>query len=283
MSKIRILIVDDNLVNLAALEQDLKYKYEVIPVKSGDRAIRFLRREAVDLILLDIQMPELDGIDTLKKIREMKNGITVPVIFLTSNTDKFNVIEGMKLGIMDYIVKPFNTEDLQERIEHALRRHVSLPIGGDELFERLTDIQNDTRSGRLKMAATKTEELMGYQLDEDVSGRMNVVKTKLEAGNREDAGRMLDRIVRLLEKRGQITKASKRKALEKGEIMTKVLYAIDALENFDTKDATEKLNELLTYPLPDAYMAQCSQALDRLQEYDDEEAEKLLHGVLAMM
>jgi DNA-binding response OmpR family regulator len=283
MGKIRILAVDDNLVNLATLEQELKYKYEVIPVKSGDRAIRFLKRDTADLVLLDIQMPDMDGIDTLKKIRELKNGITIPVIFLTSSTDKFNVIEGMKLGIMDYIVKPFESEDLHKRIENALRRRGALPIDGQGLYERLNDIMSDIRGNRLKAASTKTEELMGYQLEEDVCGRLNVIKNKLDAGNREDASHMLSRIMRLLEMRGTIPAEKSRRTLDKGEIMTKLLYAIDALEKFETREATDKINELLTYPLPESCQMQCNQALDRLQEYDDEEAEKLLHGVLAML
>ena len=101
MEKLRILAVDDNMVNLASLEQELKDEYEVIPVSSGKRAIKFLYIEKVDLILLDVQMPIMDGIETLREIRTQENGITVPVILLTAKKDKETVIEGSKLGIMD--------------------------------------------------------------------------------------------------------------------------------------------------------------------------------------
>lgn len=62
MPKMRILAVDDNVVNLATLEQELKDKYEVIPMISGRRAIKFLQSEDVDLVLLDVQMPVMDGL-----------------------------------------------------------------------------------------------------------------------------------------------------------------------------------------------------------------------------
>jgi len=118
----RILAVDDNIINLATIEQELKSKYEVITVNSGARAVRFLSREQPDLVLLDIQMAVMDGLETLRKIRNLKNGSSIPVIMLTSKKDKDTVIEGSKLGIMDYVIKPFDSQDLHNRIERALKR-----------------------------------------------------------------------------------------------------------------------------------------------------------------
>ena len=112
MPRMRILAVDDNVVNLATLEQELKDKYEVIPMISGRRAIKFLQSEDVDLVLLDVQMPVMDGLETLQEIRTLENGVTLPVIFLTSTADKVVLLEGSKLGIMDYILKPFDSFDL---------------------------------------------------------------------------------------------------------------------------------------------------------------------------
>ncbi|MCI9318497.1 MAG: response regulator [Lachnospiraceae bacterium] len=121
-SRMRILAVDDNIINLATIEQELKSKYEVITVNSGARAVRFLSREQPDLVLLDIQMAVMDGLETLRKIRNLKNGSSIPVIMLTSKKDKDTVIEGSKLGIMDYVIKPFDSQDLHNRIERALKR-----------------------------------------------------------------------------------------------------------------------------------------------------------------
>lgn len=80
----RILVVDDSPINLAAAEQRLKDEYEVIPLNSGVRALRYLKSETPpDLILLDIMMAEKDGIDTLKEIRSLENVANIPVIMLT--------------------------------------------------------------------------------------------------------------------------------------------------------------------------------------------------------
>lgn len=126
-NRMRILAVDDNIINLATIEQELKSKYEVITVNSGARAIRFLSREKPELVLLDIQMASMDGLETLRKIRELKNGAAIPVIMLTARKDRETVIEGTKLGIMDYVVKPFDAQDLHNRIERALRRAGVIP------------------------------------------------------------------------------------------------------------------------------------------------------------
>ena len=141
MEKMRILAIDDNTVNLATLEQELKSKYEVIPMISGRRAIKYLYREHVDLILLDVEMPIMDGIETLKEIRAQENGVTVPVIFLTAKKDKATVIDGAKLGIMDYITKPFESDDLINRIERVFKRLGMIPIEDKELLQNLQKVE----------------------------------------------------------------------------------------------------------------------------------------------
>lgn len=118
--KFRILVVDDSAVSLATVEQKLKDLYDVITVNSGDRALRYLKNEKCDLILLDIKMEGKDGIETLQELRAMENGAKVPVIMLTSKSDKESIIETTKFGIYDYVLKPFSTQDLHNRIRRAL-------------------------------------------------------------------------------------------------------------------------------------------------------------------
>ena len=122
MEKMRILAVDDNSISLAAIDQELKRAYEVIPVNSGARALQYLKREKPDLILLDIQMAQKDGIETLREIRQMDRCTDIPVIMLTSKQDKTAVVETSKLGIYDYVLKPFKGEDLHQRIDRALKK-----------------------------------------------------------------------------------------------------------------------------------------------------------------
>ena len=121
--KMKILAVDDNSISLATLEQELKKDYEVIPMNSGDRALQYLRREKPTLLLMDIQMAQKSGIETLREIRGMEKCKDIPVIMLTSKQDKTSVVESSKLGVDDYVVKPFKGDDLQRRIERVLREH----------------------------------------------------------------------------------------------------------------------------------------------------------------
>ena len=200
MEKMRILVVDDNTVNLATVEQELKEKYEVIPMLSGRRAVKYLYREKVDLILLDVQMPIMDGIETLKTIRTQENGVTVPVIFLTTKKDKLTVVEGAKLGIMDYITKPVDSDELHERIEKVFKRLGMLPMEEEELYGRLQDILSDIQKEHFKQAIFKTDEVLGYQIQDDVSGRMRNAKQKLADGDYEAAENMVARVIRMMEK-----------------------------------------------------------------------------------
>ena len=119
--KLKVLAVDDNSISLSVIEQELKGDYEVIPVNSGLRAVQYLKREKPNLILMDIQMEFVDGIETLKEIREMEGGKDIPVIMLTSMKDKEMVVESAKLGVEGYVIKPFNKQDLHDRVDRVLK------------------------------------------------------------------------------------------------------------------------------------------------------------------
>lgn len=116
----RILAVDDAVIILRRITDALEEYYDVITVNSGARALRYLDKEKPDLILLDIRMMPKDGLETLKEIRDMEDRADIPVIMLTGVEDKKSVMEGIKLGIRDYILKPFFPEDLLERIQRVL-------------------------------------------------------------------------------------------------------------------------------------------------------------------
>lgn len=133
--RMRILAVDDSVINLASVEQKLKDRYEVVTVNSGERALRYLKNEKPDLILLDIRMADMDGIQTLKEIRALENGADVPVIMLTSLGDKGSIVETQKLGICDYVLKPFDPQELRSRIEKALRNKTKADAKAAEVVE----------------------------------------------------------------------------------------------------------------------------------------------------
>lgn len=279
MDKMRILAIDDSTINLATIEQELKDKYEVIPMISGRRALKFLYREKVDLILLDVQMPIMDGIETLKEIRKQKNGITVPVIFLTARKDTTTVIEGSKLGIMDYIVKPFDSTYLHERIERAFKRLGVLPIEAEELYARLCDIRDDIENSKEKTAISKTDEILGYPIDDAITGRMQNVKARLEDGNLNAALSMVQRVIKLVETT-MLTPAAALLPISISDINSRLLNILDDLENFKTTDADRKAQDLLRFDLPKIIHRSCFQAMEKIQEYDDDEAENYIRKAL---
>lgn len=117
----KVLVVDDVAISLSVTEQALRDYYEVVTVNSGDRALRYLKKDRPDLILLDVRMDRMDGIETLREIRKLENGKDIPVIMLTAQNDKNTVLESAQLGIYDYMLKPFAAQELLIRIRGALQ------------------------------------------------------------------------------------------------------------------------------------------------------------------
>lgn len=280
MEKIRILAVDDNVVNLATIEQELEDQYEVIPVSSGRRALKVARQEKVDLILLDIQMPIMDGIETLKQIRAQENGTTVPVIMLTAAHDKSTVLEGAKLGIMDYILKPFDGDDLRQRIERALKLRGTLPMNEEELYPHIEDIVKCIKNGNTKLALTKTEEMAGYQLDVEVAKRLQAAALKMKEEDFSAAERIITRILQMMDQKTAQREGAELLPISVNELNSKLLLVVDDLQHFLVEDAAAKLDDLLHYALPAVIKEKCHKAQKCLKDYDDGEAEILMKEAL---
>lgn len=194
-TRIQILAVDDSAINLASIEQELKDEYDVIAVNSGSRALQFLKNETPDLILLDIQMTSMDGLETLKEIRELRGGSSIPVIMLTAKNDRTTFLESTKLGIYDYIVKPFQADDLHERILRTLKRAGVLSFQPSELTAEFEKLRRELESGNLKGASLKVEEILRYRLDARDKQAIQKAAEKLEA---EDLKGALDHLKAIL-------------------------------------------------------------------------------------
>ncbi|MGN0141809.1 MAG: HD domain-containing phosphohydrolase [Roseburia sp.] len=120
-----VIVVDDDTSNLKMAGHILsRNNMRVSAMKSGQALLDYLKdNEAPDLILLDINMPEMDGFETLKKLRELERGNgkdEIPVIFLTANEDEESETKGLSLGAMDFIKKPFVPEVLTLRVRHMI-------------------------------------------------------------------------------------------------------------------------------------------------------------------
>jgi len=114
----KILYVDDVSLHLLSLKARFQGLYEIYPAQNYEKMIDILERFPIDLILLDIHMPEIDGFETIKKLKSNPVYKKIPVIFLTSLKERKSCIEGIRLGAEDYITKPFTNEELTAVIEY---------------------------------------------------------------------------------------------------------------------------------------------------------------------
>ncbi len=130
----KILIVDDNRQNIQVLAHLLeRAKFEVTAVTNGNSALLALSSKKFDMVLLDIMMPQMDGFETCKLIKENEFLKDIPIIFITALTDSLSIARAFKVGGVDFISKPFNPTELLARIN----THLSLQKRTNELKEAL--------------------------------------------------------------------------------------------------------------------------------------------------
>src|SRR5689334_15724975 len=128
----KILVVDDEPRYLRLLEANLRTEgYEVITAMDGLQAIETFSANPVDLILLDVMMPKLDGFAACQRIRQFSN---VPIIMLTAKGEEQDRVKGLDLGADDYLVKPFSATELLARVRAVLRRAQAPTEHGQERF-----------------------------------------------------------------------------------------------------------------------------------------------------
>lgn len=118
-----ILIVDDQQTNITLLADILKIKYNLCAATCGIDALTIINNQQVDLILLDIVMPQMDGYEVLDKIKKSDKNSTIPVIFLSAKDDNESVLKGFSMGAVDYINKPVQKEILLARVNTHLNLH----------------------------------------------------------------------------------------------------------------------------------------------------------------
>ena len=125
----RILVVEDEPAIAFGLQLDLKSEgYDVVIESDGESALQRARKEAFDLILLDVMLPRKDGFEVCRELR--RGGSKTPVIMLTAKTQEAEKVLGLEIGADDYVTKPFSPRELRARVKAALRRTAEddLPI-----------------------------------------------------------------------------------------------------------------------------------------------------------
>jgi len=126
----RILVVDDHEANVQVLGAMLEQLgYEIIPATGGNQALHRIAARPPDLVLLDVFMPDIDGFEVCRRIREEPAWNDIPIIFLSSADDKDFIVRALALGGVDYVTKPFHQAELISRV----RTHLALKAARDSL------------------------------------------------------------------------------------------------------------------------------------------------------
>ncbi|MCL2270332.1 MAG: response regulator [Treponema sp.] len=151
IKKQKIMLVDDNKTNLIMGKSILNEHYDVFALSSADKLFEFLKHVIPDLILLDIDMPGMNGYEAITLLKADKQYSDIPVIFVTAKSSESNEYEGLGLGAIDYVTKPFAPAILLKRIENHL------------LIEKQKARLQEFNSNLIKMVKEKTHQLYALQ------------------------------------------------------------------------------------------------------------------------
>ena len=172
-----IFVVDDSNVNLLAAEETLSEHYNVFTLLSAEIMFELLENLIPDLILLDIAMPEVNGFDALKRLKEDARYAHVPVIFLTSNCDNETEALGFEMGVVDFITKPFSNLVFLNRI----KTHLAIEEIIHERTEKLLRLQNSMVSVLAKMVENR-DKLTGRHIERTMEYIEILLTAMLERG-----------------------------------------------------------------------------------------------------
>ncbi len=149
----KILLVDDTKANIDILVQTLKDDYKLGVALNGLKAIEYTRDNRLDLILLDILMPEMDGFEVCQRLKENPATRHVPIIFITAMNDPKHKRKGLEIGAVDYITKPFDISEVKARV----KTHLSLKITQEELSNRNIILEEKIKKRTLELKETQVE------------------------------------------------------------------------------------------------------------------------------
>jgi two-component system phosphate regulon response regulator PhoB len=162
MADTRILVVDDepDLLELVSFNL-MKAGYRVVCVKSGEEALVQVRTHPPDLMVLDLLLPGVDGLDVCKTLKQNPQTTSIPIIMLTARSEEADIVTGLELGADDYLPKPFSPRILLARVKAALRRVQAIPKSEPEVIQHgdllIHPGHYDVRVGDQSVRLTPTE------------------------------------------------------------------------------------------------------------------------------
>jgi two-component system sensor histidine kinase/response regulator len=173
-----ILAVDDQPNNLKVISSALGHDYKISLANSGAKALNILENLKPDLILLDVMMPDMDGFDTIRLMKDNPKWRDIPVIFLTAKSDDESIINGFELGAVDYITKPFNVNELRVRARnHILLRTILLE--NEANTRQLLSINNKMTKLNDELEKKNEDLFAAYQSIEEHAKKTNEMYEKL--------------------------------------------------------------------------------------------------------
>ena len=151
----KILIVDDEKLLVKGMKFNFEQEgFEVESAYDGEEALRLSRDKNLDLIILDLMLPKLDGLSVCQKIREFSN---IPIIMLTAKTEDMDKILGLEYGADDYITKPFNILELKARVKAIMRRVTPIAPKGDRTKVRMGSVELDFNQRKITINGVTTD------------------------------------------------------------------------------------------------------------------------------
>ncbi|MDR0556271.1 MAG: response regulator [Treponema sp.] len=250
----KVIMVDDNIINLTLGKSILSQHYDIFTAPSAEKLFKLLDMVKADILLLDIEMPDMNGYEVIKRLKAFKETSNIPVIFLTIRNDNNSELEGLNLGAVDYITKPFSPALLLKRIEmHLLleSQKNTLKIYNKELerlvlkktetilgmqnsmFNTVIDLiefRNVSNKGHLKRTYRYLKMLVGAMLESGLyheeTARWDDIETMLQSSQLHDIGKISISDAILL-KAGKLTGA------EFEEMKKHTVYGVEIIEKLE--------------------------------------------------
>lgn len=177
MSQEKILVVDDEINIQELIKFNLeKNGYNVVCSGNGKEALKLIREQLPNLVLLDVMLPQMDGYEVCKEVRKDNNISTIPIIMITAKSEEFDKVIGLELGADDYITKPFSIREMLARVKAILRRTAIRPI---EKYYKFDDVLVDFSKHEVIKNEKKVElTLKEFELLETLIRNMGRVMTR---------------------------------------------------------------------------------------------------------
>lgn len=169
----KVLIVDDEEVNIRLIEAYLNKEYEIITAQSGKEALEKIREDKPDIVLLDIMMPQISGYDVCKSIKEKDATRFIPVVMITALSGVEAKIKAIEIGADDYLTKPINRIELLTRIKSLLKKKYYQ----DELMNDKEKMEQQNE--KLRQEHDELEQIVHERTAELVKTKISGLKTRL--------------------------------------------------------------------------------------------------------